>query len=201
MGELHVFNLNPIKTQYNCTNYVETGTGIGVCLKHILNYDFNHYYSIDVDGELIEQARVNYPQSNITFIHNYSTDGLKELVPKLPKNESTMFFLDAHFPGADFGKMSYESSIREFREEAFPLIKELEIIQSLRDTSKDVFIIDDWKLYDPTIKCEDPHWDYKGLQEELNLNTPKEPILNRLQKTHDIEIKLNHQGFLFATPK
>lgn len=201
MGELHIFDLSGLKNQYNCKNYIETGTGIGVCLRHMLNYEFKQYYSIDLDGELIEQAKINFPQSNITFIHDYSTNGLKELIPKLSEKDPIMFFLDAHFPGADFGKMSYEKSIREFKEEAFPLINEIKMIKSIRDIKNDVFIIDDWKLYDPEIKCEDPHWEYKELQNELNLNTPKESILELFQDTHNTELNLRHQGFLFVTPK
>ena len=53
MGELNIFNLEHFNTKHNCEIYVETGTGIGVCLSHMLKYKFKKYYSIDIDGDLI----------------------------------------------------------------------------------------------------------------------------------------------------
>jgi hypothetical protein len=200
MGELSIFNLEDFITTNNCINYVETGTGMGVCLRHIMNYNLKNYYSIDLDGDLIGQARRNFPQENIEFIHNYSSEALKDLLPSLPKEEPILFFLDAHFPGADFGKMSYEQSIREFKSEAFPLLNEIKVIKQHRDISKDCFIIDDWKLYDKTKNYEMGGWDYEDLQAELNLTTNGDIILNEFKNTHNYEIKLRHQGFAFITP-
>ena len=121
MGELSIFNLSEFTDKYNCKTYVETGTGIGDCLQHALKYNFKQYHSIDLDGDLIENAKKKFSQENVNLIHNYSTEALKELCPVLPKEESVLFFLDAHFPGADFHKMSYEESMTEFKEQAFPL--------------------------------------------------------------------------------
>jgi hypothetical protein len=201
MGELNIFNLDFFKTDFGCTTYVETGTGIGVCLRHMINYDFQQYYSIDLDGDLIEQAKINFPQDNINFIHDYSTQALEKLVPTLPIDTPVLFFLDAHFPGADFGKMSYTESITEFKQTAFPLIQEINIIQKHRDISKDCFIIDDWKLYDSTLNYEMPGWEYEQLQKQLNIVTDGNQIINLFKDTHDHEVKLRHQGFLFLTPK
>ena len=44
-------------------------------------------------------------------------------------------------------------------------------------------------------------WDYEDLQKELNLVTNGDVILNEFKNTHNHEIKLRHQGFLFDTPK
>ena len=57
-----------------------------------------------------------------------STEALDEHVPELPADAPTLFFLDAHFPGADFHKCSYEESIREHKQDAFPLEEEVDII-------------------------------------------------------------------------
>jgi hypothetical protein len=201
MGELNIFNLEDFVRDNNCKIYVETGTGMGVCLSHMLNYNFEHFYSVDIDGDLIDQARENFPQSNIDFIHDYSTHALKKLVPTLPANKPVLFFLDAHFPGADFGKMTYEKSIRQFKEEAFPLITEINAIKNNRDISQDSFIIDDWKLYDDTKSYEMPGWDYVELQKELGLKISADAILEKFSNTHNNEVRLRHQGFLFVTPK
>ena len=201
MGSIQIFNLQPYIDKYNCKQYVETGTGVCECLSHAITFPFEKFYTIDIDGELITQAKQRFPQSNIEFIHNYSSEALKELVPTLPKDTPVLFFLDAHFPGADFNKITYEESIREFKDEAFPLLNEIKIIKERRDISKDVFIIDDWKLYDDTLPYEFPGWQYKYLQEELGLTTNSNTIISEFTDTHNCEINTRHQGFLFATPK
>ena len=201
MGELNIFNLEHFNTKHNCEIYVETGTGIGVCLSHMLKYKFKKYYSIDIDGDLIEQAKNTFTDNRIKFIHDYSFQALDKLVPKLPTDKSVLFFLDAHFPGADFGKTTYEDSIKEFKEEAFPLFKEIKMIKKHRDISNDCFIIDDWKLYDKDKEYEMPGWEYAELQESLGLNISKDIILDNFKETHNYEVNLRHQGFLFVTPK
>jgi hypothetical protein len=46
-----------------------------------------------------------------------------------------------------------------------------------------------------------PGWQYKNLQEELGLITKPNEIYKEFEVTHDYEINLRHQGFLFVTPK
>lgn len=201
MGSIKIFNLNEYITQYGCDIYLETGTGICDCFSHAVTFPFTEYYSIDIDGELIKKAENLYSGENIHFIHNYSHLALEDLVPKLPKEKPVLFFLDAHFPGADFHKISYEESIRQFKEDAFPLLKEIKIIKKHRDISKDVFIIDDWKLYDRDKNYEHSEWLYRELQEELGLITMPNQIINEFENTHNFEINLSHQGYLILTPK
>ena len=201
MGTIQIFNLNQYIEKFKCEIYVETGTGAAECLSHAITFPFNKYYTIDIDGDLIETAEKNFNNSKITFIHNYSSIALEDLIPTLPKETPVFFFLDAHFPGADFHRITYEESIRQFQEEAFPLLNEIKIIKNARDISKDVFVIDDWKLYDDSLNYEMPGWEYKNLQEELGLITSPNEIYKEFQDTHDYEINLRHQGFLFVTPK
>jgi hypothetical protein len=123
----------------------------------------------------------------------------------MEKDVSVLFFLDAHFPGADFHKMTYEESIRQYQEEAFPLENELRIIKSLRDISKDVFIIDDFVLYDKDKNYESIKrgqvWQYEWLQQELNIKTESGFIFDLFSETHNFEKDYRHQGYLIMTPK
>ncbi len=55
-------------------------------------------------------------------------------------------WLDAHFPGADFGKSAYNSiADKNLR---IPLESEMRKICQLRDVTKDIFIIDDLRIYE-----------------------------------------------------
>jgi len=201
MGELNIFNLQEFINKFKCQIYVETGTGIGVCLSHMLQYGFDRHYSIDIDEELILEAKEKFKNKNVEFYNDFSHKALAKLVPTLPADKVVLFFLDAHFPDADFGKTTYEESIRTYKEDAFPLLNEIKTIKEYRDISKDCFIIDDWKLYDPDQAYEFGGWEYKDLQDSLGLKTCSSEILDLLRDTHDFGIKLNHQGFLFAIPQ
>ena len=170
-------------------------------MSHALKYDFEKFYTVDLDEELYEKAKNRFVGYPLTLINNYSSKALDEYVPQLDPNTPVFFFLDAHFPGADFHKISYEESIRTYKEEAFPLLNEIKIIKKHRDISNDVFLIDDWKLYDTSHEYEMPAWDYRGLQEELGLATDPKIIFSEFETTHDCKVNTRHQGFLFITPK
>ena len=133
-----------------------------------------------------------------------STDILEEYVPQIPQESPVLFFLDAHFPGADFHKCTYEESIREHMKDAFPLEEEVQIISKNRDVSKDVFIIDDFILYEEgDYDCINYNcvWEYGWLQEELDLKTNSQFLYDMFEKTHDLTKDLRSQGYLIITPK
>lgn len=199
MGEINIFDLTPYVEKHNCKTYFETGTGKGVCLSHALNFDFEKFYSVDLDEELVNDAKNRFVGYPLTLINDYSSKALEQYVPTLAQ-EPVFFFLDAHFPGADFHKMSYEESIRTYKEEAFPLHLELQSIKKSRNTDKDVFLIDDFKLYEEG-DYEFGGWAYSELQEELGLVTKSQFIYDLFKDTHTFEKSLRHQGFLFIIPK
>lgn len=199
MGEINIFDLTQYVEKYNCKTYFETGTGKGICLKHALNFNFNKFYSVDLDGDLIEEVKGKFIGYPLTLIHDYSSNALEQYVSLLD-NEPVFFFLDAHFPGADFHKISYEESIRTYKNEAFPLYQELTTIKKFRNTDKDVFLIDDFKLYEEG-NYEFGGWAYSDLQKELGLVTESQFIYDLFKDTHNFEKSLRHQGFLFIIPK
>lgn len=199
MGEINIFDLTPYVEKHGCKTYFETGTGQGVCLSHALNFDFKKFYSVDLDEELVTAAKNRFMGYSLTLINDYSSKALEQYVPTLDESP-VFFFLDAHFPGADFHKMSYEESIRTYKEEAFPLHLELQSIKKSRNTDKDVFLIDDFKLYEEG-DYEFGGWAYSQLQEELGLVTKSQFIYDLFKDTHTFEKSLRHQGFLFIIPK
>lgn len=206
MGQITAFDLQDYINQYKTKIYFETGTGEGISLEYASKYKFDKLYSVDIDGELITNAHIKFQNvPNIELIHNYSSQAIRDILPVIDKNTPILFFLDAHFPGADFHKLSYEESIRQFKTDAFPLEDELNIIVNSRDTSNDVFIIDDFILYEPDDNYETiSHgivWKYGWLQEELNIITDSKFIYNMFEKTHDFVKDIRHQGYLIIKPK
>lgn len=206
MGSLRDHKLNDYIKKYNLKYYFETGTGVGDCLSYALNYDFDEYYTVDIDEDLVSKtyATLKRVNKNINFLIGKSTDILDEYLDQIPKESPILFYLDAHFPGADFHKCTYEESIREHKIDAFPLEEEIDIIISKRDCSKDVFIIDDLVLYEPgdyTWVLAGNNYEYGWLQEELGIKTDSSFLYEKLEKTHNFEKDLRHQGYLIITPK
>lgn len=205
MGALTAFNITPFIEQYGIEVYRETGTGEGVSLRHALLYPFRKFYSVDADVDWIRKAQNELGRDNLSLVASKSTDAIKTEF-ELWDSSPCLWFLDAHFlGGADFHKTSYEKSLADFGWDSLPLENELKLIQSLRDWSKDVIIIDDWILYDPNRDYETIRvgsvWRHRDLQVTLGLETIPDPIINLLSPTHNIEISLKHQGYLIATPK
>ena len=105
-----------------------------------------------------------------------------------------MFFLDAHFPGADFHYETY-TSVEDY-DTRLPLKKEIETIVSNRDTKNDVFIIDDLRVYEDN-DYTDGNWPLRSVAGGDGIDF----IYNYLSDTHDINKDLRYQGFLIITPK
>ena len=202
MGTLTQIDVQFYIDKYNLFNYVETGTGMATSLSYALLFPFENLYSIDIDKEFVELARTNFSDDNLKICSCKSVEVLPDILEILSNN--TLFFLDAHFPGADYGKISYEESIRTHQKDAFPLEEEIRLIVENRDITEDVFIIDDLVLYEggdyDTIQ-EGIIWKYEWLQKELGLETDSSFIYDIFGKTHDFTKDLRSQGYLIITPK
>ena len=206
MGALREHDLSPLIEEFGLEYYFETGTGKGECLSHALQYPFKNYYTVDIDEDLVEQVYKNVGNyaKDINLLVGKSIDILGEYVPQIPQESPVLFFLDAHFPGADFHKCTYEESIRQHMKDAFPLEQEVQIITKNRDVSKDVFIIDDFILYEEgEYDCINYNcvWEYGWLQEELDLKTNSKFLYDIFEKTHNLTKDLRSQGYLIITPK
>lgn len=206
MGQITTFDLNDFIKKYNTKIYFETGTGECVSLDYATKFNFEKFYSVDLDTDLYNSAVKKFEKDvKVNLVNNYSTTAIEEIIPKLEPTTPTLFFLDAHFPGADFHKMTYEESIRKHREQAFPLENEIKLITSLRDCKNDVFVIDDFVLYDKNPEYESikrgQMWQYEWLQKELNITTNSDFLFETFSSTHDLIKDFRHQGYLIITPK
>lgn len=138
MGALKRFNLG----NYGCNVYVETGTGQGLTLAKAYPH-FSKLFSVDLDSALVMQARTNFPGARIDI--DLSTNFLERLFTSgaIREKDSVLFFLDAHFPGADFHGMPYDVNAKH----AVPLEDELKIIKKYRPNGGDFIICDDARIY------------------------------------------------------
>lgn len=194
MGELFLHNLDYYNTNFNCCNFVETGTGKGTGLSHALKYSFEKLYSIEYVKELYEECILKFNDDRLTLINDNSLNGLEKVLEELDERP-TLFWLDAHFPGADFHFNDYDH-MKEEQSLHMPLVEELQMIHKQRKHCSDVFILDDLQLYQ-----EGPFQLYNKEFVEKYGNKDISPGTDLFKDTHDFSIDRRHQGFLIMVPK
>jgi hypothetical protein len=186
MGTLKAFNLIELKEKYKLNCLVETGTFTGDGIQLGLDAGFKEIYSCEIDLKFYNDACIRFTVNENVFLENISSEIFLEHIEYLikPNNNNILFWLDAHLPdikNADKTLM-------------FPLQKELEIIKDVRNISKDVFIIDDLRIY------EDGNFGH-GNYENRDINMNSGFIYSNLLPTHNIEKDYRHEGYLICTPK
>tara|TARA_R100001530_G_C4296055_1_gene149255 strand:- start:116 stop:721 length:606 start_codon:yes stop_codon:yes gene_type:complete len=195
MGELFIHDLNPYLDAYGCDVFVETGTGKGTGLLHALRYRFKELYSIEIMKELFEECQKNITDPRIHLLNTNSIEGLKTILGELDPGIPTLFWLDAHFPGADFHFNSYDH-LSDQPELHKPLREEIKLVASYRPNCKDVLIIDDLQIYEEG-PFEIQMRDFKEKYGEDGLDFVEEAF----GETHNFTRDYRHQGFLILTPK
>ena len=201
MGELQIFDILGFKDEFHLNIFIETGTGNGHSLKHVLditkNNKFKKYYSIEIYKPLYEECIStfsSYVDYDINLINETSYNGLDTILQNITKEDNVLFWLDAHFPGADFKFTSYSST--EDKLLRIPLEEEIKLIKKYRPNNKDLFIIDDLRIYEDG-QYEMGNWNERHLYGGNGIQF----IYDAFQDTHDV-IKLNnHQGYIVLTPK
>lgn len=186
MGELNQHALD----HYDCNIFIETGTGKAVGTSHAVSYlQFKALHSIEIMQVLHEYAKNSLKDPRLTYHLGHSVETLDKILPSIDKNDRIMFWLDAHFPGADYQLAPYV-----YDDENMPLDKELQIILKHRKNCRDTFIIDDLRFY------EDGDFQLGN----FDLGRPKQGIKfieDLLGQTHSIKRDYRHQGFLILEPK
>jgi hypothetical protein len=192
MGALYQHNIGEYIAKYNLRNYVETGTGMGECLQHALTFEFESLSSIEIYPKVYESVKEKFTQTKANVFLGNSYEVLPEILKEI--DGPVLFFLDAHFPGADFHYETYTSTTDY--DTRLPLERELKTIHHNRNILKDVFIIDDLRVYEDN-NYGDGNW---PLRKQAGGNGI-EFIHQIFDETHNIEKDLRHQGFLIITPK
>jgi len=199
MGSLRFFNLQPLMEQYGCRTLFETGTGIGEGLHYASYYAFERLWSVEIHPEVAATARdrfVNDPR--VEIVEGTSEEALARVLPTVDRAQPMLFWLDAHFPGADFGYASYKDE--KDHDRRLPLERELALIGKLRAPCRDVLLIDDLRIYEdgPYAMGPMPDWAQTLAPELRNIAFAERAPWS---KTHDLQRFHDHTGYLVLTPK
>ena len=203
MGELNCHNILPHIEKYGCSTFVETGTGIGTGLEYAARFPFKKLYTIEYMRELhtknlekfsgYKNHQGHFPQK-IHLLFGSSIERLPEILKEEVDTPSIFFWLDAHFPGADFQLGKYEDQYNF--DIKFPLKAELDIIKQHRAGKKDVFVIDDLRIY------EFGDYELGNIDNPaIFLGTGIDFIKQMFEETHIITKDMRQQGFVIMEPK
>jgi len=121
-------------------------------------------------------------------------NALSSVLNEIAASKKIVYWLDAHFPGADFGLSSYDGTAdRNLR---IPLESELRKICQLRDVKNDIFIIDDLRIY------EDGPFQNGNWPERLKLGGSGIGfVYELLDKTHHIQRDYRDEGYIVCLPR
>lgn len=200
MGSLRFFDLAKLRVQYQAPLFFETGSGKGHGVQYAQTVSFTEIRSVEImDVQARYLAALFATDRRVEIISSNSFDALREWLPKLTAN--TIFYLDAHFPGADLGLRGFADETDE--DLRLPLLKELEMIRDVRVPLgyRDVILIDDIMIFD-----EENAYPSEGWKRELdikprNLINGYRQILSVLSPSHDVKVIPEDSGFALITPK
>jgi hypothetical protein len=195
MGSITRFDLNRIIRDYKSSVFFETGTFRGDGLAYALQSPFKNLVSVEIVPEIANEAKKRFnAESRVEIIETKSITALNEKLPHV--NSNCIFWLDAHFPGADAGMTRYDAGNDETLR--LPLAFEIEAIrQRHRSFKNDVLILDDLRIYED------------GPYERGNVPADALPTGNRnidfvfeyFGRTHIILRSYLDEGYLLVFPK
>lgn len=145
MGSIRRFNIAELQALNGAKCFFETGTWKGDGLAYACRYSFTKLYSSEIVESLAEKAAERFASDpRVKIIADSSESALVNYVDQ--ENSSFIFWLDAHFPGAEEGLSGYNEYSDELTK--LPLQRELEIIAAKRTGGQDIILIDDLRIYE-----------------------------------------------------
>lgn len=146
MGLLAHFDVGALVARHGLLHFVETGVGRGQGLAHACRFPFRTLRSCDVEPSLAAAAASAFAADDrVTVYAGPSPEFLRRLCNAIPADEPVLFWLDAHFPGADYGLAGYGAHADETVR--LPLPAELAAIASGRPAGRDVVLVDDLRVW------------------------------------------------------
>lgn len=199
MGTLRQFSLQPLMESFGCRTLFETGTSAGDGVAYASYFTFEEIWSVEIVEGLAQRARQRFAgDARVRILHSSSEDALMRILPSLSPSRPILFWLDAHFPGADDGLAGYKDEADVDRR--LPLQRELDIIAALRPQGRDVVLIDDLRIYEEGDYEQGPlpDWAQTLPPDRRNLDFL---AASRWAVTHELKRSLKHTGYLMMVPK
>lgn len=190
MGKLTALPIDRYRKLYNLGHFVETGTFYGDGTQFALDSGFESCHTIEVNEHYVNLARDRFHGQNVTVWQGTSIERLPNVLKCL--GGPTLWWLDAHLQDV------YGMRIDAFH--PLPLEQELRIIANNRDISKDVFLIDDLRIYED---FPNKPWDPEDRKRYAMYDVQEGGafIDNILSSTHRVSRLFMDDGYIVARPR
>lgn len=204
MGRLHFHDVQAWIDEYNLSAFVETGLEKATSLIHAQTFpELRKLVSIDINQKWINAAikKGLHNDSRVTLLHGNSFDMLPSAIGVV-RGHRVLWWLDAHFPEKYTPnkldpKKSFVGVPQDTHDMMFPVRREVEIITEGRDFSKDLFLMDDLRIYELG-EYDGGNWKRRYLYDDPGNSSFAEELLG---DTHTITRSGNESGYIIATPK
>jgi hypothetical protein len=201
MGTVARFDLKTLAARYGVLHFVETGTGRGDGLAHAAasGVMWLSLRTCDTEPALCEAAADRFRNDpRIHVAEGRSAPFLRKVCEDIPQTQPILFWLDAHFPGADEGIRSWDAEKAETIR--LPLAHEMAIISGYRRNGSDMILCDDMRIY------VDGAYGHGNLPANLRALCPRDRNLDFIREsgllaTHDFTGLWDHEGYMVLSPK
>jgi hypothetical protein len=199
MGDLARFDLPALARTFSCAVFFETGTGSGAGVRRAAKTGaFSRLFTVECFPEVAAKAgRALANDPRIRLIGDTSEAALDDILPRLPADAPVLFWLDAHFPGADFGYAAYDGERDDARR--LPLERELRRIRALRPHGGDVILIDDLRIYEDGPFGNGPMPDFAQTLPPERRHTRF--VSELFGQTHHIHRLYQEEGYMMLLPR
>lgn len=195
MGNISHFDIDRGMQVYNLEHYVETGTGAGDSLCFACSLPFKTIWSCEIDPITMQVAMNRLNDVRVTLFFGPSAK-MMDCLWRIPEDERILFWLDAHFPGAQSGLRGYADEPDEALR--LPLKDELTLIKKHRPLAQDVIVIDDARIW------LDDQFQGGPIADHLLECRPKELGIDFIHElfadTHRIDVIHDHEGYIMLSP-
>jgi hypothetical protein len=194
MGKINRFDLSRIISKFKTPIFFETGTFRGDGVQYALQSPFKKIISIEIVPDLADKVKKRFAgNETVKIIEGESSRVMEDELRNLPGN--CIFWLDAHFPGADAGMKDYDADMDESIR--LPLVTESSIISRLRKGFQDVIIMDDLRIYQ-----DGPYQNGNVPPDALPKKNRNIDFVNQnFGETHHIYKLYQEEGYIFLLPK
>jgi hypothetical protein len=198
MGSLSACSVDTLRRQYHCLHFIETGTGMAAGIGHARTFPFDSLVTMDIETSLCALAHRAFRDDPRIRIYNAESQTVLPIVLEhIPRDEAILFWLDAHFPGADYDIRSPRAEWRDHIR--LPLETELKIIKAFRPADRDVILCDDLRIY------LDGEFETGNIPEEYRAVCPRhrgiEFVYEIFGQSHVINLDFHDHGYLCLTPR
>tara|TARA_R100001163_G_C5066744_1_gene205381 strand:- start:2819 stop:3439 length:621 start_codon:yes stop_codon:yes gene_type:complete len=204
MGDIKIYDLKTAIKKCNIEYFVETGTLRGDAVDYMLQFNsLKKLISFEIVEQLAREATDRFKgDERVEIVFG---DSSKEIENKLKEIKgNAIFWLDAHFPGADVGINDYTNKMD--KDTNLPLEKEIAAISERKLEYNDIIIVDDLWIYDADKEYEwgtfDSHMKRHGHNVTRDQVNTKDSTFIReaFKETHTIKEVSKFQGSLVIIP-